>query len=73
MIARRGPPRLIVSDNGPDLGHARQLPAAWRNDYYHVRLHSAHRGLPPAAAGERAPQPDQLHRSPAPLAAYDRP
>ena len=29
MIARRGPPRLIVSDNGPDLGHARQLPAAW--------------------------------------------
>ena len=55
-----------VFDN---LGHARRLLAAWRQDYNHVRPHSAHGGLPPAAAGERLRNPDQLRRPPAPLAA----
>jgi putative transposase len=118
MIAWRGPPRLIVSDNGPEmtsyavlrwanrsgvawhyiapgkpqqnafaesfigrlrdeflneqvfdsLGHPRRLLAAWRHDYNHVRPHSAHGGLPPATAGERLRNPDQLRRSPATLA-----
>ena len=118
LIARRGPPRLIVSDNGPEmtsqavlhwanrigvaghyiapgrpqqnafaesfigrmrdeflneqvfdsLGHARRLLASWRHDYNHVRPHSAHAGLPPAAAGERLRNPDQLRHAPAPLA-----
>ena len=121
LIAWRGPPRLIVSDNGPEmtshavlrwanrsgvawhyiapgkpqqnafaesfigrlrdeflneqvfdsLGHARRLLAAWRHDYNHVRPHSAHGRLPPATAGERLRNPDQLRRSPAPLAAAD--
>ena len=53
------------------LGHARRLLAAWRQDYNHVRPHSAHGGLPPAAAGERLRNPDQLRRSPAPLAAHE--
>ena len=122
LIAWRGPPRLIVSDNGPEmtsravlrwanqrhvawhdiapgkpqqnafvesfigrlrdellneqvfdsLGHARQRLAAWRQDYNHVRPHSAHGGLPPAAAGERLRNPGQLRHSPAPLATIDR-
>jgi putative transposase len=53
------------------LGHARRLLAAWRQDYNHVRLHSAHGGLTPAAAGERLRDPDQLRRSPAPLTAHE--
>jgi putative transposase len=32
------------------LSHAREALAAWREDYNHVRPHSAHNGLPPAAA-----------------------
>jgi Integrase core domain len=32
------------------LGHARRLLERWRLDYNHVRPHSAHSGLPPAAA-----------------------
>ena len=121
LIAWRGPPRLIVSDNGPEmtsqavlrwanrtgvawhyiapgkpqqnafaesfigrmrdeflneqvfdsLGHARRLLAAWRQDYNHVRPHSAHGGLPPATAGERLRNPGQLRRSPATLAPVD--
>ena len=121
LIAWRGPPRLIVSDNGPEmtsqavlrwanrtgvawhyiapgkpqqnafaesfigrmrdeflneqvfdsLGHARRLLAAWRQDYNHVRPHSAHGGLPPATAGERLRNPGQLRRSPATLAARE--
>lgn len=121
VIAWRGSPRLIVSDNGPEmtsqavlrwvnrsgvawhfiapgrpqrnafvesfigrlrdellneqvfagLGHARRLLAAWRQDYNHVRPHSAHGGLPPAAAGERLLNPDQLRNSPAPTAAQE--
>jgi putative transposase len=53
------------------LAHARRLIAAWRNDYNHVRPHSAHGGLPPVAAGERLRNPDRLHRSPAPVAVHD--
>jgi putative transposase len=121
LIAWRGPPRLIVSDNGPEmtsqavlrwangcgvawhyiapgkpqqnafvesfigrlrdellneqvfdsLGHARRLLAAWRQDYNHVRPHSAHGGLPPATADQRLRNPDQLHRSPASTAGLD--
>lgn len=122
LIAWRGLPRLVVSDNGPEmtsravlrwanrhrvewhyiapgkpqqnafvesfigrmrdellneqvfdsLGHARRLLAAWRHDYNHVRPHSAHGGLSPAAVGERLRNPGQLRSSPAPLAAQDR-
>jgi len=100
LVARRGAPMTIVSDNGPEftsrailawtnragldwhyiapgkpqqnalvesfigrlrdellneeifenLAHARRLLERWRLDYNHVRPHSAHRGLPPAAA-----------------------
>jgi putative transposase len=100
LVARRGAPMTIVSDNGPELtsrailawtnragldwhyiapgkpqqnafvesfigrlrdellneeifenlGHARRLLERWRLDYNHVRPHSAHSGLPPAAA-----------------------
>jgi putative transposase len=121
LIAWRGPPRLIVSDNGPEmtsravlrwanrcgvawhyiapgkpqqnayaesfigrlrdeflneqvfdsLDHARRLLAAWRQDYNHVRPHSARGGLAPAAAGERLRNPGQLRRSPAPPAPSD--
>ena len=49
--------------------HARRLLAAWRDDYNHVRPHSAHAGLPPVAAGKRLRNPDQLRRAPAPLVA----
>ena len=58
-----------VFDN---LGHARRLLASWRHDYNHIRPHSAHGGLPPAAAGERLHNPDQLRRPPAPFVAADR-
>ena len=54
-----------VFDN---LSHARRLLAAWRQDYNHVRPHSAHGGLPPATARERLRNPDQLRRPPATLA-----
>ena len=54
------------------LGHARRLLTAWRHDYNHVRPHSAHGGLPPATAGERLRNPDQLRRSPARPAVADR-
>ena len=52
--------------------HARWLLAAWRDDYNHVRPHSAHAGLPPVAAGKRLRNPDQLRRSPATVAAHDQ-
>lgn len=128
LIARRGRPAMIVSDNGTELtsravldwtnrtgvewhyiapgkptqnayvesfngrfrdeclneevftslAEARAVIERWRLDYNQVRPHSAHGGLTPQAAllrsaGDRLRNPDQLRRSPATIAAAERP
>jgi putative transposase len=57
VIARRGKPLVIVSDNGTEMtswaildwAKARIVIERWRNDYNRVRPHSAHGGLTPDA------------------------
>ncbi len=50
------------------LGHARQVLAAWREDYNHVRPHSALGGMTPADKAARSiPQREPGH-APAPVA-----
>jgi hypothetical protein len=41
---------LLNEEIFENLGHARRMLERWRLDYNHVRPHSAHSGLPPAAA-----------------------
>ena len=62
----------VLLDGAVDRDRLPDLLASWRHDYNHVRPHSAHGGLPPATAGERLRNPDQLRRSPARPAVADR-